>query len=97
MATDIKLSKPLTVDGKVLETISLDLDRLTGKDFCFCEQEALVENANMPSIDVRMSPAFQAHIAARASGIAVERLRELGLRDYGVLVSAVRDFFVGAG
>lgn len=90
----IALSKPINVDGKEVTELDLKLDDLTGADYAFCEREALMENANVPSIDPRLSETFQRHIAARACGVEPAVLKKLGLREYGVVVAAVRDFFL---
>lgn len=83
--------------ARTVSELNLDFEKLTGGDFEMCDRESLSENANVPAIDPRLSPVFQAHVASRACGIPVETLRRLGLRDYGEMVTAVRDFFVGEG
>ena len=82
------------IDGKPVAEIALDLDRLTGQDYANAEREALLENANIPALDARLHSLFQSQLAARASGIPVEKIRALGVRDYGEVCQAVRDFFI---
>jgi hypothetical protein len=80
---------------EAIYSLSLDLESLTGNDYLFCEREALAETANVPALDPRLSATFQAQIASAASKVPSGALRSLPARDYGAIVTAVRDFFLG--
>jgi hypothetical protein len=45
-------------------------------------------------VELRLESGFQLQIAAQASGIGVERLKTLGLTDFGAVLGTVRDFLL---
>ncbi len=99
----LKLSRPLVTipaagdrpEQSVTE-IDLNFEQLTGNDYCIAEMLAVAGSAVVGIAEPRLNPAFQVEIASRACGIAPERLRTLGLADFGKVCNAVRNFFAGS-
>jgi hypothetical protein len=98
----LKLAKPLVVTpataGSVAVTvdeIAFDFEKLTGADYLFCEREhAAAAALQVSPVELRLESGFQLQIAAQASGIGVERLKTLGLTDFGAVLGTVRDFLL---
>lgn len=95
MATTVKLSRPLKVDDKDIAEVVLDFDKLSGADVEACEIEAS-ERSGRPVAIKMIDTGFHAQLAARASGIPVERLRALSARDYIRVTTAVQGFLADA-
>src|ERR1700757_641658 len=82
--TKVKLKKPLKLpDGKVIEELDVDIDKLTMGDLHNLEIEyaALFPNAT-PTNGIYMTDAkYQSLVIARINGIVYDNLRGLGARD----------------
>jgi hypothetical protein len=92
----IRLSKPLTVDGKMLDEIDLSgLDALTGADIEFCIKQV---EADKPQgiLVFELDPDFHAEVAAKLIGIARKQLRDMPAKDYARIIRLVRTFFAGS-
>lgn len=95
---EFKLSKPLDLTpgqatAKMVEVFNLDFEALNGNDYCVAERASQADGGGALSLEPRLNPLFQVHIASRACGVPVERLKELGIGDFGRLMTVVRDFF----
>ncbi len=104
VSDEFKLSRPLVTvpaagdqPAKSIDVLQLDLDALTGMDYEKCEREMLSANAQIPVIDPRLNSVFQVQIAAQASGVPVDVLKQMGARDYGRLMDRILTFFVAGG
>lgn len=95
MATTVKLSRPLKVEGKELLELVLDLDKLTGVDVDSCLIEA-ASAAGMPVLIKQADTGFHAQMAALACGMPVELLRSLSARDYIRVTEAVQGFLAAS-
>jgi hypothetical protein len=93
---EIKLSKPITVDGKDADTITLKLDELTGKDVDFCVREAAATKGEIVRV-LAIDLEFHIQIASKASGVPVEALKKLPASDYVEVATAVQSFLTGSG
>lgn len=95
----IELSKAITLgegdQAKAVHVIEMDLDALTGADVEFCVREASAmkgEIVRVPLLDMD----FHLQVASKASGIAVNDLRRLTMRDYVEVVTTVQGFLTGS-
>ena len=92
----IKLSRPLEHDGKTLDGLTLDLDKLTGLDVEFCAREATIAAGGAIAV-LNLDVGFHAQVAARACGLPVEILRKLPAPDFIAATMAVQGFLFGSG
>jgi hypothetical protein len=89
----IKLAHPLTVDGKPVAEVALDLESLTGADIEQCVREAGAASGQVVvayEIDVEV----HAQIAAKLSGLGRDVFRTMHARDYRKVMSPIRAFFL---
>lgn len=90
---EIKLSYPFEKDGKKLESLSLDLMKLSGHDIVSAEQEARMRG------DASPNPLFSSQglaiIAGRASGLIVDDILALKAPDYLLITNEVSNFLYG--
>lgn len=91
----IKLSVPLNKDGNQITELSLDLNKLTGRDMIDAEQEAraLGDNTFHPLSGQK----GLAVIAAKATGLVVDDLLSLVAPDFLVVTSTVNNFLFAWG
>lgn len=88
---ELKLYKPVELDGKKVDKIEYDFDTITGKaieNVC----KALTKSGNV-ILAQETDPVFHAHIFAEAAGIAYEDMKLLHAKDYTRATTLVRDFF----
>jgi len=89
---ELKLKKPFDLDGEKVDTISYDLDNLTGNDI-----ERAITDLGKKSIIVAMvetDQRYHAMLFAIAAGIAYEDVARLSAKDFTRATTAVRDFFL---
>lgn len=89
---ELKLKKPFDLDGEKVETISYDLDSLTG-----AEIERAISDLGKKGIIIAMvetDQRYHAMLFAIASGMAYEDVTRLPAKDFMNATSAVRDFFL---
>lgn len=89
---ELKLKKPFDLDGEQVESISYDLDALTGNDI-----ERAVTELGKKGIVVAMvetDQRYHAMLFAMAAGVAYEDITRLPSRDFVKATSIVRDFFL---
>ena len=89
---ELKLKKPFELDGEKVETISYDLEELTGNDI----ERAVAELAKKGIVVtlVETDQRYHAMLFATAAGIAYEDVMRLSLKDFNKATTAVRDFFL---
>ena len=95
----MKLKRPITVgEGEAKKTISeIDLsglDKLTGNDVLMCRQLA-AERKGRPVVYGALDEVYRLELAARASGIAAEVLRQLWAPDFEEVDQEVLGFLSG--
>jgi hypothetical protein len=96
MVEKIKLTKPLTVDGKTIDEVDLSgLDALTGADIEFCIGQAEETKAGV-MLMFELDTEFHAEVASKVTGIPRKQLREMGAKDYAKIIRPVRSFFAGS-
>ena len=88
----IKLSKPVMIDGNEKTLLQYDLDNLTGNNF----EMAFKKLAKSGHMVVMKETDHLFHVAlfSEASGIDLNDLRRLSIRDYEKVGTLVRDFLL---
>ncbi|WP_044736656.1 phage tail assembly protein [Geobacillus kaustophilus] len=89
--TEVKLSKPIEIDGQKIDVIKLDLDGLTGADILAVEREL---RAKQTQFNI-LSQETQLAIAARASGMIADDLQKLHWSDFLDVTAQVQLFLMG--
>lgn len=79
-------------DGKLKE-LDLDLDALTGYDILSVESELRSAGVQVPAWEY--SREFLLGVAARASKMPVDALKNLGVRDFTNIINEVLIFLAG--
>jgi hypothetical protein len=87
----VTLTRPIDHDGKKIEVINLDFDRLTGADILLCAREASAAKGEAVRVLV-IDTEFHVHVAAAASGIDAAVLKKLGAVDFVEVATAVQGF-----
>ena len=88
----ITLSKEVEFEGKKYTELSMDYDKLTGRDIMSAEKEASVV-AGRPVVDVDKT--YQAVLAAKASGVVSDMIFNLPAKDFVSVVGTAQDFLLG--
>jgi hypothetical protein len=88
---EMKLYKPIEIDGKKVEKIEYDFDSITGADI----EKACKELSKIGHVILAQEtdPILHAHIFAEAAGIAYSDMKRLHAKDYAIATTLVRDFF----
>lgn len=89
-----KLSKKMKFNDVEIEKVDLDLNSLTGGDICEAETN-FRERFFQPIPDANYSQAYQAAVAAKASGLPYEFILELNPRDFSRVTGAIKGFLLG--
>lgn len=93
---EIKFKKPFNFEGQEYESITLDLDALTGGDIE--EAQFLVTMDKKSSGGVpELNKAFCAQVAALASKKPVEFVRALPAKEYAKVTLEVQTFLLDGG
>ena len=87
----IKLSKPVTWDGKEQTELDLGLDKLSGDALCSAEDEFLATRRGFTGV-MSLQLSYLAIVAAKALKRPVEDVRALPAKDFVKVVDAVSDF-----
>jgi hypothetical protein len=88
---ELKLHKPVEIDGKIVETLEYDFDTITGKSIeGICK--ALAKTGNI-ILAQETDPVFHAHIFAEAASIAYVDIGRFHAKDFVNETTLVRDFF----
>lgn len=89
---DLKLKKPFDLDGETVESISYDLDSLTGNDI-----ERAITELGKKGVVVAMvetDQRYHAMLFSIAAGMSYEDVCRLPLKDFQSATTMVRDFFL---
>lgn len=88
-------SKPFIYEDKTYNELSLNFEKLKGKDMIAIENEmaAVGEYALSPEI----STSFLSKMAARAAGVGSDVIENLPLRDFGKIKNESRNFLISTG
>lgn len=89
---ELKLKKPIKIDGEEKTVIEYDLESLTGND---CQQATKeLQKAGIVVGAVELDTNYHAALFAAAAGISFADMSRLSCNDYTKATSAVRDFFL---
>lgn len=86
----IKLSSPITIEGKETKEIELDFSKITGSAMLNAEKSTRTLGEQNPQI--MFSQTYQTFIAAKASGIQYKQLCDLPGGDFQKILLAVNRF-----
>jgi hypothetical protein len=93
----IALKSPITVgegeSAKKIESLELDLEKLTGADYMFALREA-EQAKGEPIVYFELDSYFRREIAALACGLASPLLTKLRLDDFTKVDRTVRNFLI---
>ncbi len=94
-AVVVKLKKPLDYNGHIYESITLDLDKLTGKDSMEVEQE-LMQRKKGAVIYGALNNDYILGIAAKAcrEPLGSDAFLAMSLKDHNKVKEAVRNFLL---
>jgi hypothetical protein len=89
---ELKLKKPIMVDGEEKSVIEYDLESLTGADIQQATKE--LSKAGIMVTTVELDSNYHAAIFAKAAGLMFEDLNRFSAKDYTKATTLVRDFFL---
>ena len=92
---EIELTKPVQHEGQTIETVSLDLDGLTGEDMVQAENEYMAMGGGAGSGVAELSKAYLVHVAARACGLPVEAIKAMSMRDVTRITMETQNHLLG--
>lgn len=90
----VELSKPLLVNGREVTEIEMHLESLTGEDVLKMERNHVKQNGTY-LFDSFWNQSLLIMLAAKASGILEDDLRQLNAKDFTAVTFEVRAFFLG--
>ena len=88
----IKLKKPILHNGGFVHELDIPLENLTGNDLIDVEEQILKTGNPMQTTD--FSRVYLISVAARASHMPAEALREMSAHDFAKVTTEVRNFLV---
>ncbi len=91
----IVLKKALSISGKSIKELDLDLEKLSGNDLIDSEKEVMISD-NTPFV-MDFNRSFLITIASKAAGLPSEALRGLNIRDFTKITNEVQRFLTGTG
>ncbi|KYD02635.1 hypothetical protein B4102_0229 [Heyndrickxia sporothermodurans] len=91
---EITLIKSLTIDGKKIEKLNLNLEDLTGEDVLKVDLELRAEGHPRGMDDV-FNQNVLLKFASKASGTMEDDLKRLSLPDFLEVTFSVRNFLLG--
>ena len=86
------LTKALTIAGKEVKEVELDVEKLSGRDLTLAERESRAMGDNAASVFVSMN--FQAIVVAKLLKVPVDDILDLPAGDFKQLVVPVASFFL---
>ena len=90
----ITLGASISFNDEKIKKLELDFNSLTGVDICDAESDAL-GRFYTPLPDTNYSTAYQAAIAAKASGIPFDAILELKSKDFKTVTECTKGFLLG--
>lgn len=91
---EIKLIKPITLDGEKIEKIDFKLDDLTGEDILKIDLELRAEG-HPRGLDDVMNQNVLLNLASKSAGIIADDLKKLSAPDFLEVTFSVRNFLLG--
>ncbi|MDQ7104210.1 phage tail assembly protein [Serratia sp. MF2] len=90
---EVILKKPLLIDGKEINSLTLDFGGLTGNDMEGAEAEVIASGINITGPH-EVNKTYLLAIAARASKININDLRSLSIKDAATITLMVQGFLL---
>lgn len=87
---NFKLTKPIDVDGKLIDSLELDLENLTGRDILAIDRELRSRNSQFSVYDIES----QLLVVSRLSGIIPDDLEKIQAPDFLEITSKVTLFLL---
>ncbi len=87
---EIKLDKTYNIDGKQIDTIELDFEKLTGRKLIQLEKDFKKENKG--ELILVANTAFSAKIAAFCSGMREDDILDMSGKDFTAITTEVTVF-----
>lgn len=91
---EVKLTKPINLDGKEIKKIDLKLEDLTGEDILKVDLELRAEG-NLDGMSTIHNQNVLIKLASKSSGLIVDDLRKLSAPDFIEVTFSVRNFLLG--
>ena len=89
---ELKLKKPIKIDGEEKSVIEYDLEALTGEDIQQATKE--LSKVGIMVTTIELDTTYHAALFAKASGLMFEDLNRFSAKDYAKATTLVRDFFL---
>lgn len=90
--TNIKLSKPILINDKEVNEITLDFESLKGRDVIKAEAEARLMGANF--ITPEINKTYQAVLVAKALKINAEDVLDMPIKDFTAVTMVAANFLM---
>ncbi|MCP4747978.1 MAG: phage tail assembly protein [Desulfobacteraceae bacterium] len=89
----ITLQKPIKINGKSVDQINFDFDKLTGQDMCAAETEYQTMGG-IAAASLALSNRYCMSIAAKAANLTVDDILRLSAKDCTRIVLDVQNFLL---
>lgn len=87
-----KFKTPFTCEGKTYETLTFDYNKLTGRDMMNISNEMTMNNEVMMAMEISLG--FQTRMASKASGVGLDIIEKMPMKDVAEFVSKARLFLL---
>ena len=91
---NLKLIKPVKINGEEKQELEYDLDALTGADIQNAVRELAKKQIMVSTME--LDPNYHAALFAGAAGISFDDMANLKSKDYQKAVLISRDFFLAS-
>ncbi|WP_458412779.1 phage tail assembly protein [Schinkia sp. CFF1] len=91
---EVKLTKPINLDGKEIKKLELKLEELTGEDILKVDLELRTEG-NLDGLNTIHNQNVLIKLASKSSGIIVDDFKKLSAPDFLEVTFSVRNFLLG--
>lgn len=90
----IELKKAVTIGGKSIQELNLELEKLTGNDLIEAEKEVMMSDNTPIVMDFNRS--FLITLAAKSASVPTEALKTLNIQDFSKIVNEVQRFLTAS-
>ncbi|MFC4102909.1 phage tail assembly protein [Paenibacillus xanthanilyticus] len=87
------LKKPIVFDGRQIDTLTLDFDKLKSKDVLQAERRFVAETGGQ-ALSKELNKAYQAYIVAAAADVPIELIHELYAKDFTSVTMEAQGFLL---
>lgn len=89
----LNLKKAISISGKSVKELNLELENLTGQDLIDAEREVMLADNTPLVMDFNRS--FLITLAAKSANVAPEALKSLNIQDFSRITNEVQRFLTG--